>query len=206
MIRARRPNWRFAVAAAVALVLAVVTGVLLAKVASLERQSARLESEVARLRAADGDLRADVREARTAAAARKREIGRLEEQVRVRQTCRGRGSIYDGPQVVVVPDRGPPGTRITIVGDCFKGRRWNAGYGIFLIRGFAGPRACEIIASARPFALRVAPDGRARGFFTVPSTGDCFQEGYGRRVTAGVYLLGIGCHACGTARFRVTDS
>lgn len=153
---------------------------------------------------ANADVSADLAEARRAAAVARREVRRLKEQVRVRQTCAGRGSAYDGPHLTLVPYGGPPGTRVTVVGDCFKGRRWNDGYGLFLIRGFSHPRPCEVIGFARPFALRVERSGRARGFFTVPSEGACFQEGYGRRVTPGVYGVGVGCHACIQARFRVT--
>ena len=187
-----------------ALLGVAATAFLLAEVRSLERQSSRLEAELTRQRVANAVVSADLAEARRGVAVSRREVRRLKEQVRVRQTCAGRGSVYGGPHLTLVPDSGPPGTRVTVVGDCFKARRWNHGYSIFLIRGFMHPRSCEIVAGAGPFALRVGRAGRARGFFTVPSEGDCFQEGYGRRVTPGVYGVGVGCHACIQARFRVT--
>ena len=199
-----RPGKRLLVVAVAALLVAAASGVLIVKVTSLDRRSERLEADLERVRAANAELRADLRRTESAAAVSRRRAGRLREEVQVRQTCAGRGSEYGGPHLVLVPDQGPPGTRVTVVGDCFKGRRWNHGYGIFLIRGFTRPRSCEIIAGASPFRLRVDATGRARGFFTVPSRGGCFQEDYGRRVTPGVYQVGLGCHACGTARFRVT--
>ncbi len=118
------------------------------------------------------------------------------------QTCAGSRTPYGGPHLSLVPRAGPPGMRVTIVGDCFRSRHWNHGYGLFLIRVFRSPRSCEIIAGG-PFSLKVDKSG-ASGFFTVPSSGSCFQEEYGRRVTPGLYRLGVGCHACTTARFRVT--
>ena len=117
------------------------------------------------------------------------------------QACASRDG---GPSVRARPDHGPPGTRVTIVGECFEERQWNHGYGIFLIRQFSQPRECEVIGWGNPFRFRVDSRGRGRGFFTVPSSGDCFQQDYGRRVTPGVYAIGLGCHACGVGTFRVT--
>lgn len=153
---------------------------------------------------ADGTERTSLEAALTGA---EREIAELRRRLRDAQTCADQHGSYGGPHVWAVPDHGPPGTRVTIVGDCFKSRDWNFGYGIFLIRHFFKPQECEVIAGADPFELEVDRQGRSQGFFTVPSRGGCFQHDYDRRVTPGVYRIGIGCHACATAAaFRVTRS
>jgi hypothetical protein len=109
------------------------------------------------------------------------------------------------PHITLVPRAAPVGTRVAIVGDCFPRKDWDGGYGLFLIRAFDKPQACELIAAASPASLDVRKSGRAFGFLTVPQDGSCFQEDYGLPVTAGEYGVGIGCHACiSNATFRVT--
>jgi hypothetical protein len=108
-----------------------------------------------------------------------------------------------GPvRVRIVPGHGPVGMRVRITGRCFA-RHWDSGYGIFLLREFTKPRECEIIAGGA-FRFRVDRDHSARGWFKVASDGACFQHRYRRRVTPGLYELGVGCHACLVAHFRVT--
>lgn len=104
--------------------------------------------------------------------------------------------------VRIVPEHGPVGTRVRISGRCFP-RHWDSGYGIFLLRQFTKPRDCEIIAGGA-FRFHVDRAHVARGWFTVAPDGACFQHRYRRRVTPGRYQLGVGCHACTVARFRVT--
>lgn len=144
-------------------------------------------------------LQARVREAQ-------KEIRTLAEEVRSRQDCRVPNQGYRSPHLTLVPNHGPVGTRVALVGDCFLSKRWDSGYGLFLIRQFVEPRECELIAGG-DHELKIEKTGRARGFFIVPATGSCFQHDYGRGVTPGVYQLGVGCHACtGRATFRVTAS
>jgi hypothetical protein len=94
------------------------------------------------------------------------------------------------------------GTRVRISGRCFA-RRWNGGYGIFLLRQFTKPRECELIAGGR-YRFRVNRAGVGRGWFTVARDGACFQHRYRRRVTPGRYTVGVGAHASFVAHFRVT--
>jgi hypothetical protein len=108
-----------------------------------------------------------------------------------------------GPvDVRVVPRHGPVGTRVRVSGRCFR-RRWDAGYGIFLLRQFTKPLECELIAGGA-FRFRVNRARVGRGWFKVAHDGACFQHRYRRRVTPGPYRVGLGCHACLVARFRVT--
>ena len=104
--------------------------------------------------------------------------------------------------VRLVPGHGPVGTRVRITGRCFL-RHWDSGYGIFLLREFTKPRECEIIAGGA-FRFHVDRARVARGWFTVAPDGACFQHRYRRQVTPGLYQLGVGCHACAVAGFRVT--
>lgn len=97
------------------------------------------------------------------------------------------------PPLTLTPTRGITGSRVRLSGGCFQ-RRWDKGYGVFLLHQFFRPRECEIIAGGR-FRLRVDRHGQAHGWFVVPASGACLQHSSGRRVTAGVYSLSIGCHA-----------
>jgi hypothetical protein len=116
-----------------------------------------------------------------------------------RKACpRGGGPV----DVRIAPRRGPVGTRVRITGRCFP-RRWNHGYGIFLLRQFTKPRECEVIAGG-PFRFRVNRARVGRGWFEVARDGACFQRRYRRRVTPARYHVGFGCHACRIGRFRVT--
>jgi hypothetical protein len=115
------------------------------------------------------------------------------------EPCRpGRGPA----DVRIMPRHGPVGTRVRIRGRCFP-RRWNHGYGIFLLRQFMKPRECELIAGGR-FRFRVHRARAGRGWFKVARDGACFQHRYRRRVTPGRYSVGMGTHASFVARFRVT--
>ena len=114
-----------------------------------------------------------------------------------------------GPTGVLVPDSGPVGTRVSIVIDCLSGfedQITHPAYGAFLIRDFGKHAACELIAGG-PFQIKLVGRGRAAGWFTVGSQGACFQSGGKTRlVTPGVYGVGVGCHVCELATFRVTGS
>jgi hypothetical protein len=90
---------------------------------------------------------------------------------------------------------------VRLSGGCFDSH-WNAGYGVALVRQVFHPRECEIIAGER-FRFEVDRQGRGHGWFVVPASGACFQHVYRRRVTAGVYSVNIGCHACQWGHFRV---
>lgn len=111
-------------------------------------------------------------------------------------------SCASGPQLRVVPQQGPIGTRVRLAGQCF-GDSYYDGDGVFLLRQFFEPRECEIMAFAK-HRLRFGKSGSLRGHFTVPGNGACSQHDYSRRVTPSRYFVGIGCHSCLHARFRVT--
>ena len=108
------------------------------------------------------------------------------------------------PEARLTPRSGPVGTRIRIAGRCFDpALNREIPYGVFLLRQFMHPRECELISAGRQ-RFRVDEDGNGRGYLVVARRGHCFQQDYGRRVTPGRYSLGIGCHACQVASFRVT--
>ncbi|HEX2296344.1 MAG TPA: hypothetical protein VHN37_13675 [Actinomycetota bacterium] len=157
---------------------------------------ARTESLGRRLEETRGTLR-DVRlELREEIRARRE----LRREVAARQRC-------NGPHLWLSPDSGPPGTRVTFVGDCFvyayndTAKEATSGYGIFLIRQLAGhhPRGeCELIAGTEPNELRIHR-GRASGYLTIPTHGSCFQrDDPPYPLPDGPYDVGIGCHACST--------
>lgn len=116
-----------------------------------------------------------------------------------------------GPRLTFDPPKAPPGTRVRFEGDCFVGffadkKTLTTGYGIFLIHPaleWGEAPDCELIAGTRPNRLTITA-GRGNGFFTVPEEGGCFQSSRVRPVRPGRYDLGMGCHACYVAPFRVT--
>jgi hypothetical protein len=188
----------------VGIVAGALGGLLMAaSIDSLRDELGTAKGEVAALHT----LRTRTEHLQAALDSAERREAELQEKVRQRQTCGKRGfQGTGGPHLWLFPDRGPPGTRVMIVGDCFKGSFAHdptAGYGIFLLHRFMKPRECELIGPAVPFRLDLHR-GRAQGFFTVPFRGLCFQHRYGRRLAPEMYELGVGCHACGIARFRVT--
>jgi hypothetical protein len=73
---------------------------------------------------------------------------------------------------------------------------------VFLL-GPGSAEGCELIAGG-PFSLRIGASGVLDVDFTVPSRGNCFQMQTGGWVRPGTYAIGIGCHACEVAYFRVT--
>jgi len=102
------------------------------------------------------------------------------------------------------PNHGPVGTRVHFTGQCFR-RLWRReAFGLFLLKDFRRPRECELIIGGDKLELTVDTDRRGHGAFTVGSHGQCFQHNYGRRATAGVYSVGIYCHACAFTTFRIT--
>jgi hypothetical protein len=114
-----------------------------------------------------------------------------------------------GPVAVLTPDHGPVGTRVSMSVGCVAGRFARSevtapAYGVFLMRDFSGPLGCELIAGGR-YRLHLVGRTRAAGWFTVGRRGGCFQsDGATRAVTPGRYVVGMGCHACVVASFRVT--
>jgi streptogramin lyase len=113
------------------------------------------------------------------------------------------------PAVTVAPDHGPVGTRVHLEGDGFTDPYWRqvdrthgGGYGVFLIG--SAPGGCELIAGSE-FTLRVEEDGHLVADFTVPGEGGCFQTDRIEPVRPGSYAIGVGCHACEVAEFRVTE-
>ena len=102
------------------------------------------------------------------------------------------------------PDHGPVGTRVHISGRCFR-RRWRrAAFGLFLLKQFQHPHECELIIGGDKQQLTVGADRRGTGVFYVGRSGQCSQQDYRRRATPGVYSVGIYCHACFFAQFRIT--
>lgn len=118
-------------------------------------------------------------------------------------------SRFGFPPVAVSPDHGPIGSRVSLVGDDFVRSEWRdvvranagGGYGVFLIKDL--PDGCELIAGAR-FDLQVDASGHLTSDLTVPERGQCFQTERTERVRPGAYRVGIGCHACEVATFKVT--
>jgi hypothetical protein len=134
------------------------------------------------------------------------DVPRAPMEVRHHQHCSRLGG---GPAAVLIPDHGPVGTRVTISVGCLVGRFQRSevtkpAYGVFLMRDFGGPLGCELIAGG-PYRVRLVGRTRAAGWFTVGRRGGCFQsDGATRDVTPGRYVVGMGCHACVVASFRVT--
>jgi hypothetical protein len=115
---------------------------------------------------------------------------------------------YGLPAVTVSPDHGPVGTRVHVEGDGFTGASWRdvgatgGGYGVFLLTDEGD---CELLAVSDP-ALKISRNGHLIAEVTVPAQGECFQSGRSQAVRPGDYRIGIGCHACEVADFRVTRS
>jgi hypothetical protein len=162
-----------------------------------ERDSAT--SKLRRERVTTAALRTQLAEQAADVEVSKRAASALRRKLRAKGRCE--------PHLVLMPTEGPVGTRVVFVGDCFAGPYWaedvlHGAYGMFLLRDLAG---CEQIVGAEPFEIRRAPGGRVRGSFTVGSEGGCFQsDGPPRAVVPGAYRLGLGCHACLVATFRIT--
>jgi hypothetical protein len=125
------------------------------------------------------------------------------------RNCVSRSNPDGGPVAALIPNHGPVGTRVEMVGHCFVGAQWQrkypaSGYGVSVLReinldGFD----CELIAGGRK-EITITRDGRMRGYFIVPDDGGCFQSKRTALVTPGSYRLIIGCHTCAVADFRVT--
>jgi hypothetical protein len=135
----------------------------------------------------------------------------LAKRYRDLRKCVSKSNTDGGPIVTLIPNHGPVGTRVEMVGYCFRGSRWQrkhpaAPYGVSLIREikFDGFK-CELIAGGRK-QIDVKRDGRMRGYFVVAGEGACFQSTRSATVTPGSYNLTIGCHACSVTNFRVTTA
>jgi hypothetical protein len=182
--------------------LATGTGILAVRVGDLDRQLARTERRVSSLTPLLKEARQQAASSAAQAARSERTTKSLLNRLRRRPPCRG-------PLVWIFPSQGPIGTHVTITGYCFLGqywRQWRGGYGMFLLHQFLEPRECELIIGVSDPVLRINRSGQAEGSFTVPGgTGGCFQHGYERRITPTDYSLGIACHACSVATFRVTS-
>jgi hypothetical protein len=75
---------------------------------------------------------------------------------------------------------------------------------LFFVKDFRHPRECELIVGAEGLRLTVDAHRHGHGTFNVGRSGRCSQQTYGRPATPGVYSVGIYCHACSFARFRIT--
>jgi hypothetical protein len=194
------------VAGIIAATLAVVAQAVLATRASAERD--RAESALAQASGRVAQLKRMNASSRRASLALMSDLGRARRAVRQRQPC---ARFDGGPEAVLLPDHGPVGTRVRMVVDCLVGRLERSAvtepaYGVFLLRDFGTPLACELIA-AGPYRLKLVDRNRAAGWFTVASRGGCFQsDGATRAVTPGSYHVGLGCHACFVATFQVTQA
>lgn len=121
-----------------------------------------------------------------------------------RSTCRRRLCWNDGTRQGVpaqgprlIPRHGPAGTRVHVLGTCFKrDRRWFGPHpGVFLLHRFTGPRECELRTSEADHVV-IRADGALRGWFVVAARGSRFQHVYARDVRPGRFDLGLGCLAC----------
>ena len=186
--------------------LVTATAILTSRVSSFRRDEAAAERRVASLEASVREVQARALAAESGLDEAEQTGRKLRREVRQSQSCE-QPPFDHGPHVWLFPTQGPPGTQVRIVGGCFLGsfwRHWRSGYGMFLLRQFIEPRECELIAGVLDPVLRIRR-GWAEGAFTVPAgRGSCFQHLYERRITPAIYSLGLGCHACNIARFRVT--
>lgn len=117
-----------------------------------------------------------------------------------------------GSNITVRPDHGPVGTRVHLAGGGFTGASWQevarthgGAYGVFLDVDPGTAGGCELLAGG-PFTLRISPSGVLAADFTVPAQGSCFQTHPTKvePVRPGRYAIGVGCHVCLVAYFRVT--
>lgn len=152
-------------------------------------------------------------EKEAAAEESRKHLNTLRRELRDRQDCAA--PYYESrPHLTLIPDHGPVGTRVTLVGDCFLGKLWKhlGGYSVSLLGELnnegqvAGPGealSCELITFGDDVDWRVR-NGRGFGHFTVPAGGGCFQSDQEAAVVPGTYRVIVGCHACTLARFSVT--
>jgi hypothetical protein len=181
--------------------LATATGILARRLSELDRQLSQADRRVSSLIANLNDAEKQAATSEARAAAQRAIAALLQHKLRKQPPCRG-------PHVWLSPDQGPIGTHVAITGYCFVGQdwsQWRGAYGMFLLHQFIEPRECELIIGVGDPVLRISRSGRAEGSFTVPGgEGGCFQQRYEWRITPASYSLGIQCHACLVADFRVT--
>jgi hypothetical protein len=168
-----------------------------------------LEGELAEARAA-------LDEQTTAGQERAEVLGRRNRALR---NCATKARPRGRPRVTLIPSFGTPGTRVEVVGFCFKSEFWrtkrpNKGTGIGLwtrLDGAGNPDPdlrkgrCDLVAG-RTGTFQIGADGRMRGQFVVPRTGRCTRSKASNSMVPGRYNLIIGCRECAVARFRITTS
>lgn len=212
-LRARTP-WVVAITVVVAVSIGAVWATsridsLNTDLAGAAGRSSDLRERVRRLESSNNSLteRAeDLQERLTDITASNRALGRRYEELR---RCVTRSNPDGGPIVSLLPDRGPVGTKVEMVGFCFVDRPKRQGKRAsetkaWLTRdmdvdGFD----CELIAPP-PAAVRISRDGRMRGHLIVPSSGRCFKKGTVNGLEPGRYRLAIGCRTCSVSDFQVT--
>jgi hypothetical protein len=116
------------------------------------------------------------------------------------------------PSAVTVaysPGSGPPGTHVRVTGSGFVGQcaqtARGPAYRFNLIIELPG---CELIGGPpTPSVVDVSSSGALSGSFTVPSTGDCFQQANSTRaLPSGQYRVTLGSHSADLGTFTVTSS
>jgi hypothetical protein len=215
-LRTRSP-WVIVIAAVVA---AASTGTYWAttRIRSLDKDlrtagetSEELRRQIQDLRDVNDDLRArlvDMEQALDAVGTDKKDLAKRYRDLR---NCVSKSNPDGGPIVTLIPNHGPVGTRVEMVGYCFRGSKWQrkhpaSPHGVSLIREVKlDGSKCELIAGGRK-QIDVKRDGRMRGYFVVAGEGDCFQSSRSATVTPGSYKLTIGCRACFVSEFRVTTA
>jgi hypothetical protein len=212
-----RVPWVIAIAAVVA---AASTGTYWAttRIRSLDTDlstagetSRQLGRQVEDLKEVNDDLRARLVQMEQALNAAGTDKADLAKRYRDLRNCVSKSNPDGGPIVTLIPNHGPVGTRVEMVGYCFRGSEWQrkypaSPYGVSLIREIKlDDFKCELIAGGRK-QIDVKRDGRMRGYFVVAGEGDCFQSSRSATVTPGSYFLTIGCHTCSMGNFRVTTA
>ena len=108
--------------------------------------------------------------------------------------------------ITLRPDHGPVGTRVQVSGPAPSWAVPDDIYALDLERTLDPPGDCDAIA-ATSHRFSVDANGNLTGWFIVPATASCFQQlppGSSRTVGPGTWDVGLGCHSCQIATFRVT--
>lgn len=180
---------------------------------SLRASTERAARDAQRLRSHLNEATLALTEKEAEAEESRKQLKTVQKELRQRQDCTA--PYYDSwPHLTLIPNHGPVGTRVILVGDCFLGRFWHdiGGYSVSLLGELneegqvAGPgdtHSCELIAFGDDVDWRVN-NGRGFGHFTVPASGGCFQSEREAEVVPGSYDVIVGCHTCTVGRFTVT--
>lgn len=115
--------------------------------------------------------------------------------------------VYSGVQVTVTysPSSGRPGARVGVTGSGFVGQAGqiaqNDAYRFNLQIELPG---CELIAQPSNATGTVSSSGALSGSFTVPSTGECFQQSVDKPLSPGQYTVLLGAHTASLGIFTIT--